>query len=71
MNELLTSRDVQKMLKISRGMLWAITSGRRTDVPPLPVVRIGRRQLFRRESIEEWLRMAERKGACSADRSKS
>lgn len=71
MNELLTSQDVQKMLRISRGSLWAITSGRRRDLPPLPVIRIGRRLLFRRESIQEWLELVEQLKLCSGDRSKS
>jgi hypothetical protein len=60
--ELLGRREVAKLLQVSPGTLWAIVKGKRPGLPPLPVIRVGRRQLFRR---------VEAQSSCNEDRSKS
>ena len=69
--ELLGRREVAKLLRVSPGTLWAIVNGHRPGLPPLPVIRMGRRLLFRRQAVEQWLLEVEARSLCSADRSKS
>jgi hypothetical protein len=46
-------------MRCSRSHLSNVLNGKVRDVPPLPFVRIGRRVLFRQESLEHWLRQIE------------
>lgn len=68
--DLLTRREVAKLLQVSPSTLWAIVNGHKQGLPAFPVIRMGRRMLFRREAIEQWLLEVERRALCNADRSK-
>ena len=59
--DLLTLRDVACRLRISRSHVGRMRNGRLTGLPPLPVVRLGRRVLIRRDALEAWLTNLERR----------
>jgi len=69
--ELLNRREAARLLQISPSTLWAIVNGHRPGLPPLPVIRVGRRLLFRRQAVEQWLLEVEARSLCNEDRSKS
>ncbi len=54
-SKVLTMREVAVQLRCSRAHLSHIVNGKVAGLPPLPVVRIGRRVLIRREVIEKWM----------------
>jgi excisionase family DNA binding protein len=56
-------RQAAKYVGISRSHLLNITKGKVKDVPHLEPFRLGRRVLFRRETLDQWLRAAEHKTA--------
>jgi excisionase family DNA binding protein len=67
MNPTSTSRvlnlaEAARFVRCSRSHLSNVINGKVRDVPHLPSVRIGRRVLFRRESLEQWLRQIEGDG---------
>ncbi len=51
--------EAAKFVRCSRAHLCNIVNGKAAGIPQLPAVRIGRRVLFRRESLEEWLALVE------------
>ena len=51
--------EAARFVRCSRSHLSNVINGKVRDVPHLPAVRIGRRVLFRRESLEQWLRQIE------------
>ncbi len=51
--------EAAELVRCSRAHLSNIVNGKVRGIPRLPTVRIGRRVLFRRESLEEWLRQVE------------
>jgi excisionase family DNA binding protein len=51
--------EAAAFVRCSRAHLSNIIHGKIRGIPRLPSVRIGRRVLFRRESLEQWLRQAE------------
>ena len=57
--------EAAKFVRCSRAHLCNIVKGKVRGIPPLPSVRVGRRVLFRRESLEQWLQDVE---ACGATR---
>lgn len=64
MNPTSTSRvlnlvEAARFVRCSRSHLSNVINGKVRDVPHLPSVRIGRRVLFRLESLEQWLRQIE------------
>jgi transposase len=69
--ELLTAREVQSMLHVSRSTLCAIVASQKKGLPPFPVIRVGRCHLLRCQAVEQWLLEVEQRGLCNADRSKS
>jgi hypothetical protein len=48
-------------LRCSKAHLSHIVNGKVADLPPLPVVRIGRRVLIRRDALSNWLWIIERR----------
>jgi excisionase family DNA binding protein len=56
---ILTLAEAAKFLRFSKSHLSNVLNGKVQGIPPLPTVRVGRRVVFRRESLEEWLRDVE------------
>jgi excisionase family DNA binding protein len=52
---LLTMKEVAAALHCSKAHVCNIAAGRVAGCPPLPAVRMGRRLLVRRESLERWI----------------
>ena len=55
----LTVREVAAELRCSKAHVHNIIAGRVHDLPPLPVLRIGRRVLVRHEAFSHWLERIE------------
>ena len=55
MPSILTLKEVSKELRCSKAHLSHIINGKVAGLPPLPVARIGRRVIIRRESLLNWL----------------
>ena len=51
--------EAAAFMRCSRAHLCNVIHQKVPGVPPLPSVRIGRRVLFRRESLEQWLEEVE------------
>ena len=65
---ILTLNEVSKELRCSKAHLSHIINGKVAGLPPLPVARIGRRVLIRREVFLGWLSTLEgRNGTMDAD----
>jgi hypothetical protein len=60
-NRLLTREEVMERLRLKASHFSKIVNGRVKGLPPLPVVALGRRQLFRPEALEEWILTVEGK----------
>ena len=58
----LTIREAAKELRCSRAHIHNVIRGKVAGLPPLPVVRIGRRMLILRVSLREWLSALEVRG---------
>jgi len=52
---LLTREGAMDRLRLKPAHFSKVTSGKVKGLPPLAIVRIGRRQLFREETIERWI----------------
>ena len=57
--KVLNLAEAALLVRCSRAHLSNIIHGKVPGVPHLPTVRIGRRVLFRRESLEQWLEKVE------------
>lgn len=51
----LTVREVAAELRCSKAHVHNIISGKVHDLPPLPVLRIGRRVLVRHDALARWM----------------
>lgn len=51
--------EAAALVRCSRAHLSNVVNGKVHGIPRLPAVRIGRRVLFRRESLERWLQQVE------------
>jgi hypothetical protein len=51
----LTVAEVAHELRCSKAHVHNIVAGKVPNLPPLPVLRIGRRMLVRAEGLEKWL----------------
>jgi excisionase family DNA binding protein len=51
----LTVREVAAELRCSKAHVHNIIAGKVHDLPPLPVLRIGRRRLVRAEGLKRWM----------------
>jgi len=67
--DLLTRSEAMALLKLKASHFSKLVNGYIRSVPPIPCVRIGRRQLFRREALETWVIEVERR--CNEVHSKS
>lgn len=61
---LLTRGEVMTKLRLKAAFFSKVSNGQVKGLPSLPSVRIGRRQLFREESVEKWILEVEAK-SCS------
>lgn len=52
---ILTLKEVSKEIRCSKAHLSHIINGKVAGLPPLPVARIGRRVIIRREALLNWL----------------
>lgn len=52
---IVTLEEASRELRCSKAHLSHIVNGKVADLPPLPVVRIGRRVLIRRDALVHWL----------------
>lgn len=51
----LTLQEVARELRCSKGHVHNIISGKVAGLPPLPILRIGRRVLVRRDGLKTWM----------------
>lgn len=58
--ELLTAKETTQRLHITKGQLSKIVNGKVRGIHPIPHVRIGRRHLFRKDALEQWIMDQER-----------
>ena len=58
-SKVLNLAEAAALVRCSRAHLSNIVNGKVRGIPHLPTVRIGRRVLFRRESLELWLQRVE------------
>jgi hypothetical protein len=65
MEPLLTLEEAGKLLKLSRAQMYEITRNRSIErqVVPLPVIRIGKRKMFRPAALHEWVLQLEKQTA--------
>jgi hypothetical protein len=66
MSVLLTRGETMARLRVKAAHFSKLVNGKIKGLPPLPCVQIGRRQLFREESVEQWIIDVERTRKCSA-----
>jgi excisionase family DNA binding protein len=59
---MLTLSQAAAQLCCSKAHLSNVINGKLLRVPPLPVVRIGRRVLIRQETLQKWLAELEQRG---------
>ncbi len=52
---ILTIGECAKLTRVSEAHLYRIINGKVEGLKPLPVMRLGRRRLVRRSSLETWL----------------
>jgi excisionase family DNA binding protein len=57
---LFTLAEAARFLRCSKAHVSNIVNRKVPDLPPFPVVRIGRRFLVRRDSLLQWLKSVER-----------
>jgi excisionase family DNA binding protein len=61
--KVLNLAEAARFVRCSRAHMCNIVNGKVPGIPRLPSVRVGRRVLFRRESLEQWLQEVEAGGA--------
>ena len=61
MEPLLTMEEAGKLLKLSRSQMFELTRTRSRcrQVVPIPMVRIGKRKMFRAASLNAWIQQIE------------
>ena len=55
-------------LRLKAAHFSKLVNGKVKGLPPLPCVQISRRQLFREESVQQWIIDVEKIGKCSVAR---
>ena len=55
MSGILTMSELANVLRCSKAHLSHIVNGKVAGLPPLPVARIGRRVIIRRDALAKWL----------------
>jgi excisionase family DNA binding protein len=63
MTTLHTLADIARVLRCSKAHISNIVRGKVPRLPPLPIVRIGRRVLIRDEALREWMKSVETQGS--------
>ena len=58
-DEILTVAEVAAELKCSKAQIYELVNGEVRGVTALPVIRLGRRRLVRKASLDQWKRMNE------------
>lgn len=58
----LTVAEAARELRCSKAHVHNIINGRVPDLPPLPVLRIGRRVLIRHDGLKTWMLSVEARG---------
>ena len=58
-DHLLTIREVARELRCSKTHVQNIISGKFADLPPLPILRLGRRVLVRHDGLRAWMLLIE------------
>jgi excisionase family DNA binding protein len=53
--EVLTVKEVARELRCSKGHIFNAIAGRLRNVTRLPAIRMGRRKLIRRRTLEQWI----------------
>ena len=61
MATVLTLAEAAKELRCSKAHLCHITQGKIPRLPPLPIVRVGRRVLIRYDALMQWIKTLEQK----------
>ena len=54
-HNVLTVAEVAAVLRCSKAHVHNVIKGKVSHLPPLPVLRIGRRVLIRRDGLEAWM----------------
>lgn len=62
-DQILTVPEVATELRCSKAHVYNVINGKVQGVTPLPVIRMGRRKLVRRSSLEHW-KQANEQGSC-------
>ena len=62
-SNVLTVAEVARELRCSKAHVHNIINGRVPHLPPLPVLRIGRRMLIRYDGLKTWMLSIEARGA--------
>jgi excisionase family DNA binding protein len=57
--QVMTVPEVAQALRVSKAHVHNLINGQVRDAKPLPSVRIGRRRLVRRSSLDEWIKTSE------------
>ena len=57
--QVMTVPEVAQELRCSKAHAHNLINGKVRDAKPLPSVRIGRRRLVRRSSLDEWIKASE------------
>jgi hypothetical protein len=65
MSNLLTREETMARLRLKAAHFSKLVNGKVKGLPPLPCVQIGRRQLFREESVQQWIIDVEKTRKCS------
>jgi excisionase family DNA binding protein len=58
-----TVTEVAEILRCSKAHVHNLINGKVVGVPPLPSLRLGRRRIVRRESLQVWMAQNERGAA--------
>jgi hypothetical protein len=64
-SEVLNMKEVAAILRCSKAHVANLINGKVRGVQPLPCIRVGRRNLIRRRSLEAWQDSVERAGAAA------
>lgn len=61
-SEVLTMKETATIMRCSKAHVANLLNGKVSGVMPLPCIRVGRRKLIRRRSLEIWQDTVERAG---------
>jgi hypothetical protein len=57
-----TRKEAIMLLRLSPSHFSKVVNGKVKGLPTLPVIHIGRRQLFQRASLDQWIKEVEAQG---------